>query len=488
MSAARVVTVPSPATAAGGRVRARRGPPRAARTVVRARAGAGADSVVRAFFAAFNERDVDAAVALLDEDVVYEDLIYADPFRGRAAVASHLEETMRVLPPGMAFVLVDTSPSADGTRCGSLWKVTLDGIDFPFGRGTSFHRIDPASGRMVYAVDVPEPAPTKPGGSALSAISAIAALVRVTGYTKSQGPLWEPQQLEEARATGGDGSGGQRQASLTSRVGWAVFFLAYTYMVLFDPDTPGDPAYATSPETLHALIDQSLQFFFVVPALALAGVDSTGILGPVAAAHLAPEALALFNFSNAYSLLFAGIVFSDRRNVGRRWLWAGQMFLTNLFFIPYLATRSPGEGEGEGEGNGTSSSSGSGTAEGESFLERALTSPALGVLGGLVGAASIGWLFFAYPSEFGDPEGRPSRLLAYISSDRPAFAFCVDLILYACFQAYLLWDPVAQGIGRRSSARDSNPLRLVPFFGLAWYLAASPPSPAERGTPRPSGD
>jgi len=411
--------------------------------------------VVQKSFSAFHDRDLEGAGALLDDDIVYEDLIYAEPFRGKAAVRAHLERNMQKLPSGMEFVIVDTTgTSADGTRCGTLWKVTLDGADFPFGRGSSFHRIDPATGLLVYAVDVPEPAPTKPGNSALSAISAIAALLRVTGYRDKGYPGWTERAAEPASSNPSGLS-----SVTTSRTWWLLFYAAYCFMLLLDPDTPGDPVYETSPETLGALVEQSLQFFFIVPALSLSGVDLTGFLGPVADKHLAPEALALFNFSNAYSLLFAGIVFSDSRNRGRRWLWWGQMFLTNLFFIPYLASRGDGSSQKDEDWP-------------PSRFDQAMASPSVGVIGGLVGAASIAWLLFAY-AEFGAPEGRLSRLAAYVASDRPAFAFCVDLILYAFFQIYLLRDPAAQGIGSgRGSSRDSNPLRFVPFFGLAWYVAA----------------
>jgi hypothetical protein len=73
-------------------------PPRASRP-------GGAASVVRAFYAAINARDASAALALIADDCLYEDMIYAAPFRGKAAVAAHFAAVFDALPPDMAFVV-----------------------------------------------------------------------------------------------------------------------------------------------------------------------------------------------------------------------------------------------------------------------------------------------------------------------------------------------------------------------------------------------
>jgi hypothetical protein len=70
-----------------------------------ASANASAPSVIRAFYAAINARDLDAALACIDEECVYEDMIYAAPFEGKAAVAAHFRNVFAALPPDMAFVV-----------------------------------------------------------------------------------------------------------------------------------------------------------------------------------------------------------------------------------------------------------------------------------------------------------------------------------------------------------------------------------------------
>lgn len=56
-----------------------------------------------------------------------------------------------------------------------------------------------------------------------------------------------------------------------------------------------------------------------------------------------PASLAIFNVVNAWSIMFLGLIARDPR--GRdlpqaQNLWLGQVFLTNVFFIPYLALRA----------------------------------------------------------------------------------------------------------------------------------------------------
>jgi hypothetical protein len=70
-----------------------------------ANANASAPSVIRAFYDAINARDLDAALACIDEECVYEDMIYAAPFEGKAAVAAHFRNVFAALPPDMAFVV-----------------------------------------------------------------------------------------------------------------------------------------------------------------------------------------------------------------------------------------------------------------------------------------------------------------------------------------------------------------------------------------------
>jgi hypothetical protein len=75
----------------------------AARASLAARSSAPA--VARAFYAAVNARDLDAALACVDDDMLYEDMIYAAPFEGKSAVAAHLRNVFAALPSDFAFVV-----------------------------------------------------------------------------------------------------------------------------------------------------------------------------------------------------------------------------------------------------------------------------------------------------------------------------------------------------------------------------------------------
>lgn len=68
-------------------------------------AGVSSEAVVRRFYAAVNARDLPAALALVDQDCRYEDMIYADAFVGKAAVEKHLATVFATLPPDFAFAI-----------------------------------------------------------------------------------------------------------------------------------------------------------------------------------------------------------------------------------------------------------------------------------------------------------------------------------------------------------------------------------------------
>jgi hypothetical protein len=92
----------------------RRAPPRSRRCVAAAAspwsvllpaAGISAEAVVRRFYAAVNARDLPAALALVDQDCRYEDMIYSGAFIGKAAVAKHLATVFATLPSDFAFAI-----------------------------------------------------------------------------------------------------------------------------------------------------------------------------------------------------------------------------------------------------------------------------------------------------------------------------------------------------------------------------------------------
>lgn len=113
------------------------------------------------------------------------------------------------------------------------WHVQLRGtgpgsqpIPFPFGRGCSFYQVN-EKGQIVYGRDIVEPS-SKPGSAALQLLSAVTPLVRAIG----------PQAADPLAA---------RPLPM-----WLAY-AGYWWFVMASPHAPGDPVYATSPETIETV-------------------------------------------------------------------------------------------------------------------------------------------------------------------------------------------------------------------------------------------
>ncbi len=135
-----------------------------------------ARQVVQAFYAAINRRDVAGAIAHIDDHCTYQDFNFPQPFEGKAAVQGLLEEACHSAPPGLLFV-IDEITRGEGLSAGLTWHVELDSIPFPNGRGVSFYRLSPDSGKIIFARDVVEP-PVKPGKMAFGLIRLVSPLVK----------------------------------------------------------------------------------------------------------------------------------------------------------------------------------------------------------------------------------------------------------------------------------------------------------------------
>ena len=421
------------------------------------------ERVVRRFYENVNARRLDAAVACCDADCLYEDMIYAAPFVGKAAVEAHLASVFKALPDDFAFVIDDCAASATNGGVGLTWHVELGGVPFPFGRGASFVRVSRASGLIEYARDVPEPS-SKPGGGALTVIALLARLLRAV-----------PGALPAAaRAAGALSATSPRKGApqpsppqLPPQPSWAAPALwlaaaAYTYALLIGTELPGDPAWNIQPETLQAVTDQSLDFFYVAPLMSAAGI------GLFPAPEVAPDELALFNFVNAWSLMFLGLLARDARcaKLPVLQVWSGQMFLTNLFLLPLLAARAGAEAEDA-----------TATAPLPTPLATLARSPVLGVIGTVVGITSFIWLAAA-PVPGADDVSvaeRLAHLLDAASRDRLTLAFFVDCAVYSVAQAVLIGDARAQiAATQPDAALAPDWQRFVPFFGLSSWLATRP--------------
>eukprot|EP00899_Mesostigma_viride_P012545 jgi/Mesvir1/21291/Mv21684-RA.1 len=272
---------------------------------------------------------------------------------------------------------------------------------------------------------------------------------------------------------GRDDAGG---ASLvTERSVWLLYAVYMGWLILSPPDTiaPGDPIWAIKPETLDELVQLSLNFFFINSGLNAAGIHTIPEVG------FHPMSEALFNFVNAWGLLFSGLLFSDVRRkrapANVELLWGCQMFLTNIFLLPYIALRlrypPPAQVPESDPQHATAGLSGFGKA-------MVAGAPVVGMVGLAAGLTSLWWGCFAragWDGEFGDLAQRLHFLISRASVDRPTLAFLVDMCLYSVLQGYLIGENVR---GDAEKEQKWQWLRWVPLVGLAVYNIVEVPERA----------
>lgn len=380
-----------------------------------------AHETLRALYDAINRRDIDAAMDYIDDECVYEDLNFPQPFRGKDAVRQLFEESCGGVPQALQFVIDDIT-TGEGYAVGLLWHVELDGISFPNGRGSSFYRVSAATGKVVFARDIVEP-PLKPGKVAFSIIRLVTPLVR--RFLK---PSSEAAKLPEKRYSG--------YATLL----WMLTVAYVSVLILSPPDllVPGEPLWAIQPQTLRELVNESLNFFFVLPLLSQIGVADAPELHPVTEAF--------FNFAEAWIFMFLPLLLADPRGyrVPRVGLWGCSMFLTNIFLMPYMARRATA------------------VPDGDRTQSKGLLARLFGGTGLIVGSLAVFW-FVAGRPEYGGLAERAQFFIEKLGRDRVTVAFTVDLILFGIFQAILIGAVEPVGSRRRG-------LRYIPFWGLAIWL------------------
>mmetsp|Transcript_5863 Transcript_5863/g.19979 ORF Transcript_5863/g.19979 Transcript_5863/m.19979 type:complete len:200 (+) Transcript_5863:413-1012(+) len=102
----------------------------------------------------------------------------------------------------------------------------------------------------------------------------------------------------------------------------------YWYWIMLGTSAPGEPAWNTSPETAQELLDESINYFYLNIFLHYVGGDAF----PSPVCH--PVSEGLFNFVNAWSLMFGPLMARDeggRRNgLNGTALWLAANFLTNV--------------------------------------------------------------------------------------------------------------------------------------------------------------
>ena len=132
------------------------------------------------FFDSWNKRDMQAAIDLFSEDVIYEDTVYPDVFENREALRSHLLRVADALPESFQFVVDDFSSGPDDAeKIGVKWHVESNGKPLPFTRGVSFYTFD-AAGKIKSGFDLVEPS-FKPGDATLALLSLASKVLKLLG-------------------------------------------------------------------------------------------------------------------------------------------------------------------------------------------------------------------------------------------------------------------------------------------------------------------
>ncbi|USR91623.1 nuclear transport factor 2 family protein [Phormidium yuhuli AB48] len=379
---------------------------------------------ITALYEAINRRDVEGALVYVDEDCVYEDVNFPKPFLGVAEVRGFFAETCANVPEDLLFV-IDDCAEGEGETVALLWHIELAGIPFPNGRGVGFYRFSTQTGKLVFARDISEP-PLKLGRFALLIVRLVAPLGR---------RFLKPTPSE---------SSAQSSSRLYPSYGaflW-IFTVIYLAVLILSPRDwllPGDPLWALQPETIRELLDESLNFFFVLPILN--GLGLTLLESP----PVHPVTQAFFNFAEAWIFMFLPLLLADPRGyrLPRPLIWLGAMFLTNIFLLPYMGLRCTTEPDPQ-------------QSQGKGFMARSF-----GWTGLVVGAIAVVW-FFAV----GDVGGVGERLGFFgqmLRGDRVTIAFALDIVLFSIFQGIILGGIMPPGHPRRG-------LRWIPFWGLGLWL------------------
>ncbi|BAY40642.1 hypothetical protein NIES2111_50290 [Nostoc sp. NIES-2111] len=226
---------------------------------------------------------------------------------------------------------------------------------------------------------------------------------------------------------------------------WTVWLIYIGYLLLSDLP-PGLSLLHITSQTLQEIIDLSWNFWFVLP-----------LISPSEAPINNPALEGLFNIVVTWGLLFWGFVI-DGRN--QRFsiipFLIGTAFLTNLFFLPWLGLRQPNPQV---------------STKDLTVVEKVGESRIFPSILALVFVVCFIWAGFARP-EYGDLNTRWEALLKLLFTDRLAYSFLIDMLVFWVFQSWLVKDDMA----RRQWHNDQVLwiVRFVPFWGLIIYFWQRP--------------
>lgn len=372
------------------------------------------------YFAAWNQRNMDAAVQVFADDCQYEDTVFPEPFDGKKELKKHLLLCKESLPSTFSFVIDDIADAGD--KLGVKWHVENNGKQMPFTRGLSFYTVDEATGLVKTGIDEVEPAVFKLGAPSLFVDTMKAKI--------NEEPI-----------------------RLVPLVSW----VAYMYIVFFsDGILPGANALQLEQRTWEEVLNLSLNFFFVSPLLNLP-------FAPV----VHPMLEGVFNLLLSWAALFAGF-FSDEREDKPNIFPVvptviGMQFLTSAFLLPYLTLRS--------SENLSSPVSQRELTKPAQIVESRLFAPLLGT----VGTGAFFWGTLARFDDFGGWNERVASFWDLMSIDRVGSSFLVDLAIFAVFQGWLIDDDLKRrGIADDECTALRNAAKYVPFFGMVAYMTLRP--------------
>ncbi|WP_198161157.1 hypothetical protein [Anabaena sp. CA = ATCC 33047] len=226
---------------------------------------------------------------------------------------------------------------------------------------------------------------------------------------------------------------------------WSVWLIYIGYLLLSDLP-PGLSLLHITSQTLEEILNLSWNFWLILP-----------IISPSEAPVNHPALEGLFNIVVTWGLLFWGFVIDGRnQRFSIVTFLIGTAFLTNLFFLPWLGLRQPNSEK---------------PTNSLTFIEKIGESRTLPTILAVVFVVSLVWAGFARP-EYGDLTTRWQALLELLFSDRLAYSFLIDMLVFWFFQSWLVKDDM-----KRRQWHNEKVLwlvRFVPFWGLIIYFWKRP--------------
>mmetsp|Transcript_13652 Transcript_13652/g.27972 ORF Transcript_13652/g.27972 Transcript_13652/m.27972 type:complete len:334 (-) Transcript_13652:851-1852(-) len=241
--------------------------------------------------------------------------------------------------------------------------------------------------------------------------------------------------------------------NIPSTVRWGSLWVLYGYTLLFSQVVPGHNVFSGT-EDVSLALDLSWNFMFVQP-----------LFQPERAPVSPPTLEALFNLVALYGTLWFGFLPDGRRQKGVSMMsfLLGTLFLTNLFWLPYMALREPYSlsQDHSREDPPPLPSWSAPLEQGKVFPLVILTLAAICVAWMLYGRADV------YPGA-GDFGLRWDQLTHLVGSGRLAFSLALDVVIFALCQGIMVDDDMAR------LGMDNENVKLVgrwvPFLGLIYYF------------------